>query len=290
MFSNNTVSRFVPRTLAAMLVVMACLAMATNVQAAIVAADIDHNWNFDDGFGAAAVDRFGDADGELKAGGGAQGGTAAWSTDAQVGAGALDFTGGVVDISSISGTYLNDFSVSMWVKADSAGGGNYGRFMVDRSDVHGVAEWLWHIQTDGSTYMGVTYTSGIGHFGAAGSVAFNTYQHVTFTISEADVEGDVTVNQYVNGALAGEAVTSGSPTTGSEFMGIGNNRTYAGESNNRWFDGLIDEVVIFNRELTGTEVGDFYDDGGDVASIPEPCMLQLLIIGGLLVLGWRRLR
>ena len=54
---------------------------------------------------------------------------------------------------------------------------------------------------------------------------------------------------YVNGIQAAQLVIAGSITTSTSPLRIGGN-TIWGE----WFNGLIDEVRVYNRALTATEI------------------------------------
>ena len=107
---------------------------ADQASATIVAEDIVHHWAFEEGSGTVADDRFSYiGDGSLRDGAGDRGGTVAFSTDAKVGSYAMDFTGGVVNVSGVAGFYTEDFTFSAWVKARSMGGGGYGRIVADRN-------------------------------------------------------------------------------------------------------------------------------------------------------------
>lgn len=60
---------------------------------------------------------------------------------------------------------------------------------------------------------------------------------------------------YVNGELDSEKVVGGTVNENvDEGVVIGHNYSFA----NRWFEGIIDEAVIFNRALTDDEVVDLY--------------------------------
>ena len=45
------------------------------------------------------------------------------------------------------------------------------------------------------------------------------------------------------------------------------------------FPGTIDEVLVYDRPLSGTEIGDYY-----AATVPDPATLSLLAVGGLAIL------
>jgi hypothetical protein len=93
---------------------------------------------------------------------------------------------------------------------------------------------------------------------------------------------------YVDGMLdpisiPGTAITSMNATSGKNFF-IG-----AQSPGNRHFDGIIDEVSVFNRALSLGEIAALYQIGleGPPAPAPEPGSL-LLLAGGLGLLAVRR--
>lgn len=51
-----------------------------------------------------------------------------------------------------------------------------------------------------------------------------------------------------------------------------------------FFDGFIDEVVIFDQALTGSQVQQAFDS----ATIPEPGTVVLIAMASLALLMWKR--
>ena len=79
--------------------------------------------------------------------------------------------------------------------------------------------------------------------GAAGSVPLNAWTHL------AAVYGGGSLRLYVNGALASTLALTGSATTSTSPLRIGGNGVWP-----EWFAGMIDEVRIYNRQLTPAEI------------------------------------
>lgn len=65
---------------------------------------------------------------------------------------------------------------------------------------------------------------------------------------------------YINGQLSAEEIASGNLSTSSANLYIGCN-TPSG-TDDRWFDGKIDDVRIYNRALSETEIQQLYWGGG----------------------------
>jgi hypothetical protein len=68
---------------------------------------------------------------------------------------------------------------------------------------------------------------------------------------------------YVNGVEVGARAQTGSMPVGNQPLRIGGNASFAGE----FFEGLIDEVKVYNRALSASEIG---ADMGNVAPPPPP--------------------
>ena len=103
---------------------------------------------------------------------------------------------------------------------------------------------------NGSNSTGALLPSGGGTF--SGTVAFvsgakanpvNTWTHLALTYDGA------MLRLYVNGSLAASQARTGAIQTNSSPVRIGGNVPYG-----QFFQGLIDEVRIYNRALSQTEI------------------------------------
>ncbi|MBN1787601.1 MAG: right-handed parallel beta-helix repeat-containing protein [Sedimentisphaerales bacterium] len=144
----------------------------------------------------------------------------------------------------------NQITIAAWVKPNNFS--NYYYVLVKRttafpgnyefrlSQISGLLQ-LIH-QTGASTYT--TYTS-------TSALTTGAWQHVAITLKEGD-----SVNFYINGTLAGTL-----PQT--EIFGIANNEPLRIGSRNGayWFNGDLDDVRVYNRALSDTEVGQLYNEG-----------------------------
>ena len=87
---------------------------------------------------------------------------------------------------------------------------------------------------------------------ANNAVPYNQWSHVLVTWNS---NGYVTI--YVNGIVSGVPGTSGNPNFIQTLYPIAlGGRSKATDRN---FDGVIDEVHIWNRVLTSQEITDLYD-------------------------------
>ena len=105
---------------------------------------------------------------------------------------------------------------------------------------------------------------------------------ITTTLSGANIN----TAYYLNGAPTRsdtDGVAANFTFTGLHF---GDGRAGSGE---RDWDGLIDEVAIWGRALTPTEVGELHTRGSNgLAVVPEPSSAALLGLGGLALILHRR--
>jgi hypothetical protein len=207
---------------------------------------------------SSSVDVFGDSSGvalyefsdNANDSGGAYNGTATSVTYAagHIGdAGVFNGTSSVISFSN-SGFPSNNMAVSAWVKPSAT-------FLAN--GISGIV--AWGNSASGQRRSLVYYSSGelgfSGYFAASnftGTTVLSTgvWSHVAFTISGS------TVTLYINGAFeASGTVTLNSYSSTTGYIG----RTeYTGT--NEHFNGSIDQVRIFNKNVTSTEITTLYNE------------------------------
>jgi len=159
---------------------------------------------------------------------------------------------GVNDYVSILPTFGSSFSAptsahsySAWVYKTVNG----QKFIIQNGNVGmGTCMIVTSGNNLGMTYQGVTtiFSSPSGGF-----ITLNTWIHCAMTY-----DGAGNVNLYKNGVNVGSSSISWTDGTGTSSTYLG---TYLGTSN--YFNGLIDEVGIWDRELTQSEVTELYNSG-----------------------------
>ena len=160
---------------------------------------------------------------------------------------------GVNDYLSVSPTLGSSFSsptsahsYSAWVYKTTSG----QKFIIQNGNVGmGTCMIVEPGNYLGMTYKGVTtiFSSTTG----AGFITLNTWNHCVMTY-----DGAGNVNLYKNGVNVGSGSVSWTDGTGASNTYIG---TYNGISN--YFTGLLDEIGIWNRVLTPSEVTELYNSG-----------------------------
>lgn len=138
------------------------------------------------------------------------------------------------------------FSVAFWVKT----GNTSQTSSVMYNSYTGPLEI---VQEDGSGGAGGKLSAIYGGVRSNSTYTFSettTWHHVVVTRSSSDS----TLRFYVDGATAGTS-TSGTPSTAAAYGSIG--MKYGG--GNRSFVGYMDEVSVFNKQLSAEEVSDLYN-------------------------------
>ena len=164
----------------------------------------------------------------------------------------FDGTNDYVDTNSpISDLFSQSTGVmAAWIKPSSAGStiadAWHGRgIMADRNGFLGLVQgsiggddriWAWN--WDGSQdRVGAPYV-------------VNAWQHVAWT----HVSGQLSV--AINGEIVGSVASGNSVITTNLYIGLG----YI-FGTNKWFDGIIDDARIYNREITAAEIAQLYTAG-----------------------------
>ncbi len=141
-----------------------------------------------------------------------------------------------------------EITVTAWIKPNTISAGSHT--IVGKNAPY----ILWINNSSGNNriytflYKGATW---YGAFGASNQIQTGVWQYVAMTYS------GTTRKHYYNGSLSGVENTqiSGNIDTYNSPIMIGQ------DSNSRFFDGLIDEVKIYNKALTADEVKQDYNAG-----------------------------
>ena len=159
-----------------------------------------------------------------------------------------------------------DFSMMAWIKIDNPPGLDGGQStIISKGDGGNNARILWKIIT---TQVNVTVANEAGAgpklvLASAKEVVDGKWHHVLFVSDRSDA-----TRIYIDGKLDAEGgETKGTDITTESRMYIGAS-VRIGEITRRYFEGLIDEVGIYDRELTADEVERNFDANG-LAVSPE---------------------
>ncbi len=190
-----------------------------------------------------------------------------------------------LDMSVLSGAAGNGHvSISAWFRVDAFTKG--WQALVAKGE-----RFTYRVQRRGGGQI-MSYAGGVGDIPGAGvgPVVSDGLLHHVVAISE----NGVSTRLWVDGMLV---ATGGAPSINNEGDLAGTNPSLQIGGNpqvpDRTWDGLLDDVGIWNRPLTAAEVGAIYNGGLQGNSlgtiIPEPSSIVLAVFG-LAFLGWRRRR
>ena len=221
-------------------------------------------WKFDEGEGTIANDTVDANDGALVNG-------PLWTTAGMVN-GALSFDG-VNDFVDLGTTDVFDgwqyLTIEFWAKPEQTsetwpsviakwGGTSY--YEAPWVGIHSPSGvWSWEITTDLNENI-YRYSSVL--------VDYGEWQHITcvFDISSQQVEiyKNGSLEETWTGTYVGTSIISNTNT-----WSIG--RVTRGTWGSHYFNGIIDEVAIYNRALSAGEIQQHYENGSyEVACVPPP--------------------
>lgn len=168
----------------------------------------------------------------------------------------FDGTDDYVSVSSSLGIDgSSDVSYSLWIKPDSLATGTYPAFFSRQTAVESVE---YRIRYDVDTHLLRFWRikSGVGNTGYTYSITLSTdtWYYLTLTYDGSNVRG------YVAGSYVGLGASSGNGNSLTEGFFIGSGQTGSSE-----FDGIVDEVGVWERALNSTEISDLYNSGDGLA-------------------------
>ena len=194
-------------------------------------------WSFDEGSGPTAGDRSGRGNNGTLTGG------PSWTASGRHG-GALVFDG-VNDLVTIpdaaSLDLTNQLTMAAWVRPTALGS---WRQVLLKERPGGLAYALY-ATNNASQRPNATLTIGADReVNAPAALATNTWTHLAMTYDGA------AMRLYVNGSQVATRNQTGSTVVSAGPLQIGGNTIW----NSEWFTGAIDDVRLYNRALTATEV------------------------------------
>ncbi len=256
------------RLISVVISVLSAVVIASNAQAATIQRAPNNlglvgYWSFNEATGTKATDMSGNGNTGTLTG---ANGLPTW-TGGRLGS-ALNFDGVDDYVSSpYAPSTLAAFSTSFWVKFDNFNDTYNGILAQQISSSPQAGGWTWYCNSSG-LFIIYARSNGVNFLGSSGestgwTPSTNIWYHVATTW---DSTGDGKVRFYVNGSLTYTSVgTSSSAMTSVPKLMMGSLQWSDSNQNAIFSDqqlhGLIDEVRVYNRALTATEIANLYKTG-----------------------------
>src|SRR3989344_1891825 len=233
-------------------------------------------WKFDEGSGTAASDSSGNGNNGVLVNG------PLWTTG-KVG-NALNFDGVNDKVSVTSGSSINNLStmtVSGWIYPRSSGGGGFARVIrKGNTTAPDGYNMYWEISIGSNTmHFRAGYSTSFGDWIVSG-IPFNQWTHIGVTYTHGNTAANPLI--YINGVL--QTATKQTAPAGTKLSDTSSLTIGDWGNGTRVFDGVIDEVRVFNRLLGAGEINALYNDdlGGSpdtqapVTSISSPASSSII--------------
>ncbi|MFG1705508.1 LamG-like jellyroll fold domain-containing protein [Nonomuraea sp. M3C6] len=166
---------------------------------------------------------------------------AAWSNSGKYGK-ALSFNGSNAYVNIPDSTTLRlttGMTLEAWLNPATATG---YRTALIKQHSSGVAYALWANADNNRPYTEIVTTTDQGLPGTAG-LPLNTWTHLTATYD------GTTLRLYTNGTQTAQKTVTGTIRSDTQALRIGGSSLWG-----EYFNGLIDDVRVYNRALTATEI------------------------------------
>jgi hypothetical protein len=202
----------------------------------------------------------------------------------------FDGSDNYVDFGDVIFDNATAFTIAMWVKLGDLNNdgalitkGTFGAnqpLLIWRDDTANNSK-----RTDTYSFMVTGTSGGEKRLEAATNAASDTttWHFLAFVFQANDSQG---LRLYIDGVVdPNTASTTGLTAIADTATSVRLGAPSPTQASKQ-FMGYLDEVAIFNRVLTGSEIGDLFD----AAPAPEPATLALLALGGAAMLARRRRR
>ena len=163
---------------------------------------------------------------------------------------ALSFDGSSQYVKALSFPYSDAVSSCAWVKDLQAGNTSYRTIVGHQTSRSGVGDWfLYWYPPDSKIHVDIPYV-------LADAVVSDltvtdlatTWHHICFTRTGSS--GSWTYKIYIDGSLHGTNTISTNPTTGAQTLFF----AAADNSADHYSRGLFDDIRIYNRGLSSTDI------------------------------------
>ncbi|MDV6166925.1 LamG domain-containing protein [Flavobacterium sp. DG1-102-2] len=198
-----------------------------------------------------------------------QGGIPSASADRFNVAGKAITLNGTSNYISTTNSYVNpsSISISSWFKTTSTTGGALMGFSSLQTGAGGSRDRFLYMTNSGILYFAVAPGAVKKYISTTNPYNDGNWHQVTATLGAGGMK------LYVDGILAASdlSVTTAETTTGYWRLGHSDISTWPNESSSYFFQGMLDDMVIYHRELSASEVGVLYNSPDGAGSNSPVC-------------------
>jgi len=222
------------------------------------------HWKLDETSGTTAVDSEGGHHGTLT-------NSPIWDNGIIDGALAFDGFDDYVDLTSdadLDDVFVGGATVMAWVYAESWGGNNYGRILDKSSELGGDRDgWMIGLYGDNQAVsLAQGFTGGRGFWRPQnGTFPLNEWVHVAFVYDSSSDANDPVI--YLNGVAQSSLVEISPSGTIRSDASISLRMGNHAQDTSRSFDGKLDDVRIYDRMLSDTEIAELATGGGSAQTV-----------------------
>jgi hypothetical protein len=223
------------------------------------------HWKLDDGTGLTAIDSEGGHDGTRTNG-------PAWTTGQDNGALDFDGTDDYVDLTSdaeLDDVFVGGATVMTWIYPRSWGESVNGRILDKTSEISGDRDgWMIAVKGDTPAIQFAQGFTGVRGFwrSQSGTVALNTWVHVAVVYDASSDANDAEI--YLDGVKQSPLVEITPSGTIRSDASISLRMGNWAQDTTRTFDGIIDDVRIYDRMLSVTEIANIAAGSGGGSGPP----------------------
>jgi hypothetical protein len=195
------------------------------------------HWKLDETSGPTAVDSEGGHDGTLA-------GNPTWSTGALDGALDFDGSGDRIDVGSILDGGSPQISVTAWIFKRDTGDDR----VISKSSGTAIPDHIFSLGLYGTTIrvrLRTTDNGGTSNYDG-GAISLDQWVHVAFTYDGAQLR------IYRDGTETASYAVTGDMIASTQDIAIGN----VNATDNRYWNGLLDDVRIYDTDLSASEVAE----------------------------------
>jgi hypothetical protein len=198
-----------------------------------------------------------------------QGGPSATTNRFTQASGALTFNGSSQYVSTANAyTNPNNFTISTWFRTSTVTGGRLIGFGNSQTGLSGQYDRHIYMNNAGQLYFGV-YPNAVQTINSTASYNDNAWHLATATLSST-----TGIALYVDGVLVASnaAVTSAENYTGYWRIGYDNNNGWTSQPSSFFFNGTLDDVLIYHQALSAGQVATLYNSPDGAGNNGPACV------------------